>query len=727
MTQSIRNVKNIAEHFRCPIHLGHLKDPRKLSCDHSFCSECLDRVIKIALTDRVDGIFDCPVCRTRHHIPDVPDNWSREFPVDAFSVLQLHTIEQYQRTTMCNMHIGKFKEYFCFHHREILCADCVIENHTKDPCSCGTLQDSLMEVKLQIKELLGQLNQQEERIRRILDSKMANAHAEELIRQIVEVEKQFTRFSKAVKAKLKEAKQEVAEATKMPASELEHLTTTKTLIAKTRSHVEDALRTKSNDSYNGTGDILSLWTPLEKEVNNFENSLNAIELKPFPISAEVNEQFFNFIAFEQLPVIIKRDDRTYSSVSPRRLTYIKADTKVRTSTINDGSVSPKRSRPSSKSIKKDEQSQIYSGSISKEPSRPVTQGIGVQHPISPTLKTVRKSVTHSVLSSPNKNRNSSRVVIGDLTIRDTSKSITDLQQHLKGLEQLTSFELSCSDLVISNSHIIMINESTIQKFTLENEFVQGIALKCPWRLCAIKESSNVIVNHNIRFLTVIATAPTLSILYRIETEKPYSAICHMGTSALEDRFGRITYQDQFSLTHTTDLMVDCIDLITIKHEYNPHSNFIPLNAQKIRPTKVKTIISSNTKQMVRGPNAMASTSDGKRLIIGAESAIVCIKKSGDVLWTRPITRCVSSISADKGLLFLCFEAESKISIVDESGNMLQENILPLSCTIVRPNRVSVDRNVMVVREFNNVDWKSFLHLFQLIFSSNRLIGSHHDT
>ena len=731
MAVAFRHYKNVAEHFNCPVHLGKLHDPRRLACEHTFCAECLNGCINSALSSRNDGMFECPVCRTKHHIPpNEMGDWARGFPIDAFCVIQLHTLAQYEQSVLCEKHIQKFKEYFCFAHRQLLCSDCVIEAHTKPPCSCGSLQDSIMEVRLQIKELLAKLRLQEERAKRIMQSQVATSHSEELVRKIVEVEKTLNKFHKTMKSRLKEAKQIVVEATKISQADRDHLSTIQSLISKTKAHIEDLMHTKIAKKPEAASEILTVWTPLEKETQNFDQSLDDIETRPFGVNVKADEGFLDFISYDKNPLTVTNESITKEPTTPKKETRVLGSQyPIRDSPDEEAELNDKRVRitennygaaiPSPMSIRRT--ISLSSPVKSKNPyhtlhidNRPLTQEITV--PLSPTLSpSNRQSPTRTIL----KQRTSQafpKVATGELVKKVTGRTFTDTDMKLKEIHEVSNFELPCGDILMIDGHLVTITESAIQKFSLDYKYLEGISLRCPWRMCAMKDTTNVAVNHNTRFISIVATSPSLGVLYRIETEKPYSGICHMKTAIVEDRFGRVKYHEHFALSHTTDLRVDCIDILTVVYDRNPFSNFQPNQTTKVLPTRTKLLIGSDKNSVVRSPNSMAATSSGKRLIIGAESAVVCVRKTGEIIWTRPVAKFVASVCCDRGLVFICIENERKLMILDESGNHLHENIFPLGCDIARPNRVSVERNLMIVREFSESDWKSCVHVFALSFA-----------
>lgn len=61
---------------------------------------------------------------------------------------------------LMQVHSDKFKEYYCFHHRELYCPDCIINKHTSAPCYARNCKDAVGEVKKHISDLLGQLRLQ---------------------------------------------------------------------------------------------------------------------------------------------------------------------------------------------------------------------------------------------------------------------------------------------------------------------------------------------------------------------------------------------------------------------------------------------------------------------------------------------------------------------------------------------------------------------------------------
>lgn len=54
---------NLARHLECPICLEKFKEPKVLTCQHSYCKKCLERLV--TRVDREDHEVKCPECRMK--------------------------------------------------------------------------------------------------------------------------------------------------------------------------------------------------------------------------------------------------------------------------------------------------------------------------------------------------------------------------------------------------------------------------------------------------------------------------------------------------------------------------------------------------------------------------------------------------------------------------------------------------------------------------------------
>ena len=66
MTSALHVIDQISEQLVCAVCLEQLSSPRVLSCMHSFCVECLQRIVN---NDSSKSIT-CPTCRMESPIPE---------------------------------------------------------------------------------------------------------------------------------------------------------------------------------------------------------------------------------------------------------------------------------------------------------------------------------------------------------------------------------------------------------------------------------------------------------------------------------------------------------------------------------------------------------------------------------------------------------------------------------------------------------------------------------
>ncbi|KAL3890380.1 hypothetical protein ACJMK2_002663, partial [Sinanodonta woodiana] len=56
-----------ASRYECSICMDSFKNPKLISCHHSFCCKCLEDYVQVNLHN---GCFNCPICRTSIQLPD---------------------------------------------------------------------------------------------------------------------------------------------------------------------------------------------------------------------------------------------------------------------------------------------------------------------------------------------------------------------------------------------------------------------------------------------------------------------------------------------------------------------------------------------------------------------------------------------------------------------------------------------------------------------------------
>ncbi|XP_068759536.1 tripartite motif-containing protein 2-like [Montipora capricornis] len=119
--------KKLAKHLECPICLEKFTEPKVLSCQHSYCRKCLEKLARGLRRD--DYEVTCPECRKSTKVPggdinSLPSN----FLIN--NLLSLHDDNEPGKTDeACAKHDGETLKLFCQNCEEPICRDCTIIDH----------------------------------------------------------------------------------------------------------------------------------------------------------------------------------------------------------------------------------------------------------------------------------------------------------------------------------------------------------------------------------------------------------------------------------------------------------------------------------------------------------------------------------------------------------------------------------------------------------------------
>ena len=117
----------------CPLCLDLFKEPKKLSCDHVYCKDCLKGLALRSLNQSIS----CPECRTNTNVPngnvnDYPTAFRMNRLIEAFQEAQEetdhHGEESTDGPTSCTVHPAQPLALYCETCKTTLCRDCVIMN-----------------------------------------------------------------------------------------------------------------------------------------------------------------------------------------------------------------------------------------------------------------------------------------------------------------------------------------------------------------------------------------------------------------------------------------------------------------------------------------------------------------------------------------------------------------------------------------------------------------------
>lgn len=127
-------VKAAREHTLCPVCGDRFKEPKTLSCVHSYCKKCIaDHIVKTTKNQSDPAAFNCPVCRkeTPKPVNGPTSTWADHLQANEAltSILEAFQSENLLRT--CTHHSDKEIEFYCEDHNLSLCSWCATITHKK--------------------------------------------------------------------------------------------------------------------------------------------------------------------------------------------------------------------------------------------------------------------------------------------------------------------------------------------------------------------------------------------------------------------------------------------------------------------------------------------------------------------------------------------------------------------------------------------------------------------
>ncbi|KAL3890891.1 hypothetical protein ACJMK2_003163 [Sinanodonta woodiana] len=214
----------------CSICMDSFKNPKLISCHHSFCLNCLDDYVRANLRN---GRFNCPICRTSVELPiggvvslqsnfyiddadsgetfvcdvcgpknvassrclDCEENLcqsccychenskaTKHHKISDLGTLDIATKGKIRKRIFCEQHPEDEIRLFCRDCNELICLMCKAVSHDKH--TSRTVADYAAERK---KTLLSKKDECSDKLRRMKDSK---AMAEELDRKVNDAERE---------------------------------------------------------------------------------------------------------------------------------------------------------------------------------------------------------------------------------------------------------------------------------------------------------------------------------------------------------------------------------------------------------------------------------------------------------------------------------------------------------------------------------------------------------
>ena len=126
-------LRNLKEQVTCSICLENFKDPKTISCLHTFCCECLSNH---ARESHRQGKYPCPECRAEIDIPE--GNRFDSLPTSSFhnSLLSLFAVREMgdgSGITCAHCKRRSSDARYCFHCEIFMCTDCLSAHEVLQP------------------------------------------------------------------------------------------------------------------------------------------------------------------------------------------------------------------------------------------------------------------------------------------------------------------------------------------------------------------------------------------------------------------------------------------------------------------------------------------------------------------------------------------------------------------------------------------------------------------
>lgn len=170
--------------INCALCSDILREPRMLLCQHTFCHDCLVRVIRLSST------LSCPACRFVKSFDDwlSPEEKIKQIPINRYVQVYIENVSK--KSERCLTHNSKEVIYYCSGQKTLVCSECILGNCKK--CHDKTLIKPVEEIltlskyKSDILEQKKDLNQTEETMIKIIKRVRGNMDQMETDRELIE-------------------------------------------------------------------------------------------------------------------------------------------------------------------------------------------------------------------------------------------------------------------------------------------------------------------------------------------------------------------------------------------------------------------------------------------------------------------------------------------------------------------------------------------------------------
>ncbi len=161
--------EKLEDEITCSLCLAIYQEPRKLPCDHVYCTGCIQSLAQL----KKDNSIECPQCRK---LFQVPNSQVSEFPV-AFHMNRLKDVYNDVAKTLrhasitsqnkeasannCSEHRGQPIAMFCETCSELICRDCVLNSKKHEGHQTGFIEQIAERVRGELDNFLVPLKEME--------------------------------------------------------------------------------------------------------------------------------------------------------------------------------------------------------------------------------------------------------------------------------------------------------------------------------------------------------------------------------------------------------------------------------------------------------------------------------------------------------------------------------------------------------------------------------------
>lgn len=270
---------------------------------------------------------------------------------------------------------------------------------------------------------------------------------------------------------------------------------------------------------------------------------------------------------------------------------------------------------------------------------------------------------------------------------------------------------TCLSAKLFEDYYVLIFPDRVEKQDRNTkETLSRLSIKDAFRLCSVGKNSNnvAVLQMPASKLTIVSATEALQIKYVINLHSNYSNVCHVDTyKTNSNKLPEYLYVFCAARCGTHHYEDDKVALIKAAPS---HSSQRHLKLQQYSDvTRVLKVPG------VKGITGMA-TLEWNMVVVSCSVGVICFRYESNtdlakIIWTVPNKRTVTDVCCtvfgDSKRVLASVQDANCIMHLDRNGVTVEDNILPKGSSI-RPDRISARGNEILVKQFNELTWSSFV-------------------